>query len=338
MNFWLDLANSPHALFFGPIVRLLRERGHDVLTTSRHFGNTLEIARLMGFEPVVIGRHAGRGFLRKTLNLIGHARELARWANDKGFDLAMSHNSYSQAVAARWAKIPFITFMDYEGQPANRIAFSLARAVFVPEAFPVTIAKKQGARRVIQYPGFKEEVYLADYKPGPSPYEDMGIGLDEIIFLARGPATYAAYHGKENRVFVSVVEGLLARGARVVLLPRTTGQAEWGRGLGAFVPERAYYGPDLVWHADMVIGAGGTITREAALLGVPSFTTFAGRLGAVDRRLMDMGLLFDLRDGDVSGLRVEKKPVVKPRSLNPELRDRIADMILEVAREFGGGP
>ncbi|MGB9590556.1 MAG: hypothetical protein ACPL68_06680, partial [Candidatus Hydrothermia bacterium] len=105
-----------------------------------------------------------------------------------------------------WVGIPFITFMDYEGQPANHIAFTLAKAVFVPETFPVGAAKKQGARRVIQYPGFKEEVYLADYTPGPSPYDGMGIGSDEIIALARGPATYAAYHGKENRVFVSVVE------------------------------------------------------------------------------------------------------------------------------------
>jgi len=336
MTLWLDLANSPHALFFGPITEILRNQGHVVLATSRHFGNTLEVARLMGFEPVVIGKHAGRGFLRKGFNLLGHARELAKWAKDKGFDLAMSHNSYSQAVAARWARIPFITFMDYEGQPANRIAFTLAKTVFVPEAFPVAAAKKQGARRIVQYPGFKEEVYLADYTPGPSPFLGMGIGPDEIIALARGPATYAAYHGKENRVFASVVEGLIARGARVVLLPRTAGQAEWGRGLGALVPERAYYGPDLVWHADLVVGAGGTITREAALLGVPSFTTFAGRLGAVDKRLMDMSLLFDLRDGDVSGVRVEKKPIVEPRPLNADLRAKIAGMILEVAGEFAG--
>jgi len=330
MKLWLDLANSPHALFFGPIVRILRDAGQEVLTTSRHFGNTLEVARLMGFEPVVIGHHAGRGFVRKTANLLGHASRLARWARDKGFDLALSHNSYSQAVAARLAGVPFITFMDYEGQPANRIAFSLARAVFVPEAFPVETARKQGARRVIRYPGFKEEVYLADYRPGPSPYEEMGLSPDEIIVLARGPAPYAAY-GRENAVFASVVRGLLARGARVVLLPRTAEQAEWGRALGALIPGKAYYGPDLVWHADLVVGAGGTVTREAALLGVPSFTVFAGSLGAVDLKLIGMGLLFDLRDGDLSRVRLEKKPVVEPRPLNSALGERIAGTILEVA-------
>ncbi len=337
MTLWLDLANSPHALFFRPITEILRGKGHAVLTTSRHFGNTLEIARLLGFDPVVIGQHAGRGFLRKTLNLFGHARELASWARDKAFDLAMSHNSYSQAVAARWARIPFITFMDYEGQPANRIAFSLAVAVFVPEAFPVEAAKRQGARRVIPYPGFKEEVYLADYGPGPSPYPEMGLGQDEIIALARGPATYAAY-GKQSPVFFSVVENLLSRAIRVVLLPRTKAQAEWGRSRGATIPERAYYGPDLVWHADLVIGAGGTITREAALLGVPSFTTFAGELAGVDRSLIEMGLLFDLRDGDVSRIRLEKKSIVEPRPLNSDLKAMIVSVILELAEEFSRSP
>jgi predicted glycosyltransferase len=329
MKFWLDLANSPHALFFGPIVRILRGAGHEVLTTSRRFGNTLEVARLMGFEPVVIGRHAGKGLIRKTLNLFSHAGQLARWARDKGFCLAFSHNSYSQAVAARLARVPFITFMDYEGQPANRIAFSLAKVVFVPEAFPAEIARRQGARRVIQYPGFKEEVYLADYSPGPSPYEEMGLGGDEVIVLARGPATYAAY-GRENRVFLSVVEGLIARGARVVLLPRTPEEAEWGRARGALIPEKAYYGPDLVWHADLVVGAGGTITREAALLGVPSFTVFAGKLGRVDLNLIEMGLIFDLRDGDLSRVRLEKKPIAEPTRLNSALKNKLANLILEV--------
>ncbi|MEO0145969.1 MAG: DUF354 domain-containing protein [candidate division WOR-3 bacterium] len=333
MKLWLDLANSPHALFFAPIVKILQEQGHEVMATSRHFGNTLEVARLMGFEPVVIGRHAGRGFLRKTANLVSHARQLAKWAKDKGFDLALSHNSYSQAVAARLARIPFITFMDYEGQPANRIAFSLARTVFVPEAFPSEAAKKQGARRVIHYPGFKEEVYLADYRPGPSPYEEMGLGPDEIVALARGPATYAAY-GKENRVFVSVVEGLISRGIRVVLLPRTPEQADWGARRGALIPKVAYYGPDLVWHADMVIGAGGTITREAALLGVPSYTVFSGKLGAVDARLVEMGLLADLRDGDASRIRQEKKGIAYPRQLNQALKTLVAEMLIEVASEF----
>jgi uncharacterized protein len=52
----------------------------------------------------------------------------------------------------------------------------------------------------------------------------------------------------------------------------------------------------LIALSDLVISAGGTMNREAVALGVPVYTTFEGRLGAVDERLIAEGRLRKLRD------------------------------------------
>jgi predicted glycosyltransferase len=62
------------------------------------------------------------------------------------------------------------------------------------------------------------------------------------------------------------------------------------------VPERALDAQSLVGQADLVVSAGGTMNREAVALGVPVYTTFAGRLGAVDEELIREGRLVPLRD------------------------------------------
>jgi predicted glycosyltransferase len=63
-----------------------------------------------------------------------------------------------------------------------------------------------------------------------------------------------------------------------------------------FVPDHAVDAQSLIAFSDLVISAGGTINREAAALGVPVYTTFAGRLGGVDAALIAEGRLRPLTD------------------------------------------
>ncbi len=64
------------------------------------------------------------------------------------------------------------------------------------------------------------------------------------------------------------------------------------------VPERAIDALSLVALADLVVSAGGTMNREAVALGVPVYTTFAGRPGAVDTALVNEGKLRILSSAD----------------------------------------
>ena len=126
------------------------------------------------------------------------------------------------------------------------------------------------------------------------------------------------YHRFEHPVFAQLLERLRDR-AQTVVLPRTPEQrAELAAAGGYVVPQRAVDAQSLVAYADLVVSAGGTMNREAVALGTPVWTTFEGRLGAVDERLIAEGRLRRLdraedvevvkRAPDAAGDRVRRDP------------------------------
>src|SRR5215813_10898977 len=136
MRLWIDLANSPHVPFFKALAERLVAQGHEIETTAREFAETIPLAQAAGFAPHIVGIHGGRAVSAKAGSLFSRARALMKWARGRRFDLAISHNSYSQILAARGLRIRTVTLMDYEHQPANHLAFRFASRIVVPESFP----------------------------------------------------------------------------------------------------------------------------------------------------------------------------------------------------------
>jgi uncharacterized protein len=298
MRVWIDLANSPHVPLLEPVVASLLERGDEVLLTARDHAQTVELAGQLWPDVLVLGGASPPGRARKALAIGGRAWALRRFARREKPDLAFSHGSYAQIVAARTAGVPTVTMMDYEYQPANHLSFRLADRIIVPEAFPDEALKRFGARpaKVLRYPGFKEELYLHGFEPDPAVLDDLGLDPRKVIAVFRPPPEGALYHGMTNERFDEILGTARQEpNLQIVLLPRTPQQAERYAD-GVRIPTRAIDGPSLLTFADVVIGAGGTMNRESALLGTPTYTLFAGRLAAVDAELMLLGLLKDLRD------------------------------------------
>ncbi|HEX8457562.1 MAG TPA: DUF354 domain-containing protein [Pyrinomonadaceae bacterium] len=341
MRIWIDLANSPHVPFFVALAAEFRARGHDLEVTARAFAQTVELAVSANLEPVVIGGHGGRELKGKAGNLFARARALRSWARTRPrFDLAVSHNSYSQIVAARSLRLCSVTLMDYEHQPANHLAFRLASRVVVPRAFPDAALKRFGAhaRKVRRYDGFKEDVYLADWQPAEGAFENMcaslGVGVGHVLCVVRPPARDALYHRFDNELFDALVEHLCAEdAARIVLLARTDAQREEfdarHRSENVLMPRAALDGATLIAAADLVVSAGGTMNREAAALGVPAATVYAGEWAAVDEELVRQGRLTRIRTrADIDALAVVKKDRAHARRAHG-VRAQVAEMILE---------
>jgi predicted glycosyltransferase len=147
------------------------------------------------------------------------------------------------------------------------------------------------------------------------------LGLDRAgpVAIVRTPPAVSLYHRFEHTLFARLLERLREQ-AQVVVLPRTAEQrAELAAAGGYVVPERAIDAQSLIALADVVVSAGGTMNREAVALGTPVWTTFEGRLGAVDERLIAEGRLRRLtraeavevvkRDGAAAGAdRVRRDP------------------------------
>jgi len=321
MRVWIDLANSPHVPFFRALIDRFTAAGHEIEITAREFAETIPLARDAGLNPHVIGSHGGRRVTFKAGNLVGRAWNLAKWARTRRFDLAVSHNSYSQILAARSLRLKTVTLMDYEHQPANHLAFRLASRIIVPASFPASELRRFGAGvgKVRRYHGTKEDVYLADFRPDPAFAArlcELGVNPDNVLVLMRPPAVEALYHRFENTLFDEAVEMLLKNEqVRIVLLPRSEAQRETYAGRERLiVPPSPLPGADLIAASDLVISAGGTINREAAALGVPTASIYAGKWAAVDDGLVNEGRLQRLTENtDLNKLIVQKKPATNPR-------------------------
>ena len=299
MRVWLDLTNSPHVLVLRPVVEGLRAQGHDVSITARDFAQTLGLLERFAVGHTVVGRHRGGGLVAKGRGLVSRSRALARWARGRRFDLALGHGSNDVTVAARLLGIPCSTMFDYEwAKVQHTVNCRLAQTVVVPDAIPLERLARYGAtpRKVAAYPGLKEEYYLADFEPDPSVLGELGLDAGRPIAVVRTPPAVSLYHRFENDVFGAVLQRL--RGSQTVVLPRTRQQREELRGGGFVVPEQAIDAQSLIAHADLVVSAGGTMNREAVALGTPVWTTFQGRLGAVDERLIADGRLKVLERAD----------------------------------------
>jgi predicted glycosyltransferase len=273
------------------VIERLRADGHEVRITARDFAQTLGLLERHGMAHTAIGAHRGAGLAAKARGLAGRSRALARWARRHGpFDLAVGHGSNDVTVAAALLGIPSATTFDYEWATLQHtINCRLARAVVVPEAIPPERLDRYGARgKLRRYPGLKEEYALADFEPDPGVLSELGLDRGEPIAVVRTPADMSAYHRFENQVFAAVLDRL--RGTQSVVLARTQAQRA-GLGDGLIVPDRAIDAQSLIAYADLVVSAGGTMNREAVALGTPVWTTFEGRLGAVDERLIAEGRL-----------------------------------------------
>ena len=300
MRVWIDLTNSPHVLVMRPVVRALEAEGHEVVVRARDFAQTLELCERLAVAHTAVGRHRGERRGSKAVGLVSRSAALARWARGRGFDAALGHGSNDITVAARLLRIPSATAFDYEwASVQHHVNCRLARNVVVPDAIPAERLFRYGARgKVRPYPGLKEEYYLADFEPDDAVLDELGLDRSQPIAVVRTPPDVSLYHRFENPLFKQVLERLRDQ-AQTVVLPRTREQREEVTGAGGFVvPERAVDAQSLVWHADVVVSAGGTMNREAVALGTPVFTTFEGRLGAVDERLLAEGRLRRLSSAD----------------------------------------
>ena len=312
------------------------------MLTARDHAQTVGLAHRSWPEEVrVLGGPSPSGRAAKGRAIARRARALVRVAKESGTDVALSHGSYAQILACRAVGIPAVTMMDYEHQPANHLSFRLARRVVVPDVFPEAALQRFGVSpaNVVRYPGFKEELYLAGFLPDPAVLEELRLDRERPIAVFRPPPEGALYHRAGNERFDELLELASRRdGVQVVVLPREDDQkARYGRP-GITMPAVAVDGRSLLAYADVVVGAGGTMSREAALLGAPAYTVFAGPLASVDAELIRLGLLRDMRKRGAE-LRIVKRNGAGARPASPQRREvalrRLLDALAAAAEDRG---
>ncbi len=340
---WIDLENSPHVPFFKPIIEELEKRGHSVLLTARDCFQVCDLADLLGLQYRRIGRHYGKHTLAKLVGLGIRVLQLSPTVLKNKPDLAISHGSRSMFVLASMLRIPTITIFDYEH--ARWVKVLKPSWVMAPDVIPDAAVCAIGVdkTRILRYPGIKEDVYAPFFKPDPSIKSLIGLNASDLIVTLRPPATEAHYHNPESdRLLNCALEFLGSEpNVKVVILPRTGHQETelrraWPQRFEEkrfIVPQQVVDGLDLIWYSDLVISGGGTMNREAAALGVPVYSIFRGKIGAVDHHLADTGrlvLLESPEDVRTKVRLVRRQPAAQPGADQQPALQAIVDNIVRL--------
>jgi len=296
---WIDVDNSPHVPFFKPIIDELEKRGYRGVISARDCFQVCGLANLFKLRYRKIGRHYGKNKILKVLGTIYRALQLLPFAYREKPTIAVSHGSRSQLIASSILRIPVVLIFDYEYAKAlPLITPTWTMAPEVIQSIGIVFDKKH----LLRYPGIKEDVYVPAHQPEVGIREQFGISNEDILVTIRPPATEAHYHNPEAELlFVEVLEAIgKHQNSRMVILPRNEKRQtewiknnwlDWFQERKIIIPEHVVNGLDLMWHSDLVVSGGGTMNREAAALGVPVYTIFRGKIGAVDRYLSNEGRL-----------------------------------------------
>jgi len=318
---WFDFDNAPHVSVLLPIVNEMRNRGYNTILTARDKSETKELLYLYNEKFKIIGKSFPKNRFLKLYYTLRRALMLVHYLR-KGFNKKISlfvcHGSRGAVVASWLMRIPSVVLGDYEY--SNPIFGNIfATKVFMPNLFSKNKLKNTGIiiRKADFYPGIKEQIYINSDVKKENIFKFIKIDRNKIIITLRPPSVTAHYHNPKSEI---IMRGILDKMSRykdkifIIILPRTKKQGDdisnfvRQRSIPFLILEKPLRGIDLISNSDLVLGGGGTITREAAVLGVPSYSFFMGPKGLVDEYLEKKGrLIFIDSISNINKLRFEKK-------------------------------
>jgi len=302
---WIDLDNSPHVPFFLPIIKSLEKSGHQVILSARDSYQVCELLEFYGVKAQVVGKHYGKHKIFKVLGTILRTLQLVRSVWSQKPDISVCHGSRACVIASHLMGVKSVVLGDYEFTSKLK-PFEPNWYVF-PEIVPDETISSLGAR-ILKYPGIKEDVYVSNLRPDRGLRTRLGVDKNDLLITVRPPATEAHYHNSESEaLFAAALRNFSGKpGVKILLLPRNKRQElelqeTWRKEIASrhiLIPNHVEDGLNIIWNSDLVISGGGTMNREAAALGVPVYSIFRGKTGAVDHYLSEKGRLIMLETVD----------------------------------------
>ena len=292
MRIWFDITNSPHINFFALLIQELEKEGHEIVITSRPLANTIQLLELHRFDFEVIGIHYGKNIFRKIFGYPIRIGQLYSYLKHRLPDVAISHSSFHSPITSRLLGCCSIYLNDNEYAIGNIPSFIFADIIMIPEFLDIKKVRKQGAskKKIIQYPGVKEGIYLWNLQESMKGKGSKVKGDKPKIYIRPEPWTAQYYKGRLN--FLDEVLLKIRAHAEIIILPRGEEQAKHykeNKFIGIKVSDKVYGLPEILQYCNLFIGAGGTMTREMAVLGVPTISVYQDALLDVDRYLLAIG-------------------------------------------------
>jgi hypothetical protein len=259
MRIWYDACTGKHVRYGTAIGQRLRKAGHDFIFTTREHPDTLPLSKILGEKPLVIGKYNPTTLAARLEESAQRVIEFAKLFKDEPPNVAIAHQSVELCRTAFGLGIPIVLTADTpHAEAVNRLTIPFAHTVVVSEALPKSFVKGYCAKNIVPFKGVDEVAWIKGFKPKKIR------GLNKPLIVVRQIETKAAYAtGKQDSGKIMAQE--LAKLGNVQFIQRYNSD---GDNFG--VKQDFLDSASLVGNADLVISYGGTISREAALQGVPS--------------------------------------------------------------------
>jgi predicted glycosyltransferase len=337
MRVWIDLDNPPQTRYLLPLARAFEELDCTTLLTARDNGDTFAILRGDGASFLPIGSSFGSGKLRKLAGVLHRSEQLIRSVRSGEQPDLLVSGARSAALAARRLGIPTFVVIDYEY--VDLLVYRLAGAHIIhPDVIDQQVFLSRGfrAQKLMSFPGLKEDFSFAGLDLGAIralKFDNSNGSLARVLF--RPPAEESHYYRSESgELGVDLLRHLGSGGAQVIFSPRYDWQVGYLDRVRTWTHEPIVLREpaefvSLLKGVDVVVSGGGTMLREAAFLGIPAFSIFRSRMGAVDRYLASIDRLSILSSpGDFPKIRLGPRPSLAPLREGRAVLDQVAEMIL----------
>jgi predicted glycosyltransferase len=309
MKVWLDILTPKQANLLGELQGRLEAKGFKTFLTTREYREVTELLQLRNLKATPIGRHGGEKLKDKLVASSNRVSELARIIEEESVDVAISFSSPEAARVAFGLGIPHYCISDSPHADAvSRLTIPLSEKLFTPWIIPIRAWTRYGIkpRDIVRYRALDPVAWLSKYKANMKALDALKLDLSKPIIIIRPPEEYASYLSDRNSSIASKVAEMVSKiievngnGSQVVVLPRYDVQGErftkkFGNRL--IVPEHVVDAISLMRISSVFLGGGGTMTAEAALLGVPVISYYPGDATIVERFLINHGLVERILD------------------------------------------
>ncbi len=259
MRIWYDACTGKQVRYATSLAKRFRKSGHEFLFTTREHPDTVPLARILGENPIVVGKYNPLTLYSRLQESAERIIEFSKLLKDNPPDIAIAHQSVELCRTAFGLGIPIVLTADTPyANVVNTLSIPFAHTVVVSEALPKSFTRYYCAKKVVTFRGVDEVAWIKDFKPTKLS------GLKKPLIVVRQIESKATYALGKQDLTETMAQKLAALG-KVHFIQRYN---EDGKGFG--VKEGFVDSASLVANADLVVSYGGTIAREAALQGVPS--------------------------------------------------------------------
>jgi len=301
LKIWIDILTPKQVNFFAPLVRRLSRKGTSLVVTTREYREVNQLLKMRKISALKVGRHGGGVLKAKLISSVDRIRRLASLLPSHHCTSAISFSSPEAARVAYGLSIPHLCISDSpHAEAVSRLTIPFSKLLFTPKIIPLDSWRKYGIdrTRIIRYNALDPAAWLKDFKPNPHVLDELRLDSSKPILIIRPEESQASYlinKTIDESLSVSVARTLARRlpQSQVVLIPRYDVATFTKKGLAGYVtvPGSAVDATSLIYYARLFLGGGGTMTAEAALLGVPSISFYPTSPTYVESYLVRLGLV-----------------------------------------------